>query len=100
MEPVSPVLPGSAPVESKIGASQDCYVTLPAFHTELTAISRWRLTDAEREYIASGGDLFIAQMDFCHQLQPILPLAMPEDDILATVLASEEYVVKGGPCGT
>jgi len=36
-------------------------------------ISRWTLTDDERIAIAAGADLFIEQLTFNDDLQPILP---------------------------
>jgi hypothetical protein len=97
MEPVSPVLPMSKNVEVTVGANQKEYLPLPAFHTQITTVTRWRLTDAERAHIAAGGDLFISVMDFRMPLQPILPLAIPEDDVLAIVIACEETVLRGNP---
>lgn len=95
MLPVSPVLPGSEALESQVGAKQTEYLTLPSFQTEHTTISRWRLSEDERRCLAEGGDLFIAQLNFGGRVQPIMPLAMPEDDVLAEVLACESAIVKG-----
>lgn len=92
MEPVTPVLPHSQPLEIHVAESQEEFQTLPSFRTEYTNISRWRLTDEERAHIAAGGDLFIAQLNGNSALQPIMPMAMDESDILAQVLACEEWL--------
>ena len=90
MKPISPVIPGAGAVEKVIAESHADYQSLPSFRTEIASISRWKLSDAERAHIAAGGDLFVAQLNFGGSIQPLLPLAMPEDDVLPTVLAVEE----------
>lgn len=90
MEPVTPILPHSQPLEIRIAESQPEFQTLPSFRTAYTNISRWRLTDEERAHIAAGGDLFIAQMNGKDALQPIMPIAVGEDRVLELVLACEE----------
>lgn len=90
MEPVTPVLPHSAPIELMVGAHQKEFSTMPSFRTQYTNISRWRLSDEERAHIAAGGDLFIGQLNGNQQLQPVLPMAIPEDRVLEHVLACEE----------
>ncbi len=90
MEPVTPVLPHSQPLEILVAENQDEFLTLPSFRTTYTNISRWRLTDIERAHIAAGGDLFIAQITCGFGVQPIMPLAVDENEVLATVLACEE----------
>jgi hypothetical protein len=90
MEPITPVLPHSQPLEVMVAESQPEFTTLPSFRTAYTNLSRWRLTPEERLYIMSGGDLFIAQLTGNTPPQPILPIAMPEDQVLEQVLAVEE----------
>lgn len=90
MEPVTPVLPHSQPLEIHVAESQEEFQALPSFRTEYTNISRWRLTDEERAHIAAGGDLFIAQLNGNSPLQPITPMAIDEGEVLAQVLACEE----------
>ena len=90
MEAISPVLPHSHLLEIRVAESQPEFSPLPSFRTAYTNISRWRLTDAERRYIASGGDLFIAQLNGNSALQPIMPMATPEDQVLEQVLACEK----------
>lgn len=90
MEPVTPVLPHSQPLELRVAEHQPEFLTLPSFCTTYTNISRWRLTDEERAYIAAGGDLFLAQITGGGGVQPIMPMAMDEGEILAQVLACEE----------
>jgi hypothetical protein len=95
VEPVTPVIPGAEQLEAQVGAKQEEYVTLPAFQTEYSTISRWRLSDDERRHIASGGDLFIAQLNFGNLVQPVMPMALPEGDILQQVLACEDALTGG-----
>lgn len=90
MNAVTPVLPHSQSLEVSVAEYQPEFTTLPSFRTAYTNISRWRLTDAERDHIASGGDLFIAQLNGNSALQPIMPMAIPEDQVLEQVLACEK----------
>src|SRR5689334_8629450 len=91
---IGPVIPGAAPLEKVIAEHQEEYQPLPVFQTELASISRWRLSDEERAHIAAGGDLFLAQLNFGHQLQPIMPMALDESEVLPTVLSCEEALRK------
>lgn len=95
MIPTSPVIPGADAIEQEVGKGQKEYLALPVFRTELASISRWKLSEDERAYIAAGGDLFIAQLNFGQQLYPIMPLALPEDEILTAVLTCEESLQRG-----
>lgn len=90
MIPVGPVIPGAGDVEKVLAENQKEYLPLPTFRTQLTTISRWRLSDEERAYITAGGDLFLAQLNFGDRIQPLLPLALSEDEVLPAVLACEE----------
>jgi len=49
-------------------------------------MSRWKLTDEEREYIASGGDLFVCQLHGGGGLQPLLPIAAPQDEAMRIMI--------------
>jgi hypothetical protein len=83
-------------LDRAMGASQEEFLTLPSFQTDHSSISRWRLSDEERAHIASGGDLFLANLTFGGGVQPILPLAVPQEEVLSLVLACEQAVLKGG----
>lgn len=94
MKPVSQVIPGAETVETVLAKEQKEYIALPAFHTELTTITRWQLSEEEREHIIAGGDLFLAQLNFGGPNQPLLPLALHEDKVLPIVLACEDELLK------
>lgn len=89
MEPTSPVLPISSECEVTYAADQPEYIALPTFRTEKSVLSRWTLTDAERRYLAEGGDLFICMMNFGGPLLPILPIAADPDTALQMMLEAE-----------
>jgi hypothetical protein len=89
MEPVSPVLPTSAEVETVYAKDQPEYKPLPTFRSEKAVLSRWSLTAEERAHIANGGDLFICMMNFGGPLLPILPIAASPDQALERMLAAE-----------
>jgi hypothetical protein len=55
----------------------------------MSVISRWRLTEDERRYIAEGGDLFICMMNFGGPLLPIVPIAADADTALQVMLQAE-----------
>lgn len=94
MEAVSPVLPASGDLEDTYRASDgtDRYTDLPTFKTENSIVSRWKLSDEERKHIASGGDLFIAILNFGSPIWPIMPIAADPDTVLETVLQVEASV--------
>lgn len=92
MKPVSPVLPNAPDLEHVLGANQHEYIPLPVFRTDKSTLSRWRLSDEERTYIANGGDLFICQLNFGAAIQPILPIADLPDDALRIMLECEAEV--------
>jgi hypothetical protein len=94
MEPVSPVLPSSGDLEEIFAASDgsDKYERLPTFRTDKAVISRWRLTDEERQHIADGGDLFVCILNFGQPIWPIMPIAASPELALETLLRVEEHV--------
>lgn len=95
MEPISPVIPNQdTRLETIVAEHQIAYNPLPVFCTKYSSMSRWRLTDDERKYIADGGDLFIAQLNGIDALQPILPIAMDADAALHELLACEAELEK------
>lgn len=74
MKSVSPIFPNSTFVEVTYAKDQPEYEPLTVVRTEKLCVSRWRLTDEEREFIANGGDLYILVAHFGKPLQPILPM--------------------------
>lgn len=74
MEPSSPVIAGLGP-EKVIAENQAEYRPLPALFAfdGSKVLTRWTFTQEEREAIARGADLFIAQWVFRHGLQPMCP---------------------------
>ena len=89
MEPITPVLPASGECEVTYAKEQPEYLALPVFRTEKAVLSRWRLTEAERRYLADGGDLFLCMMNFGGPLLPILPIAADPDTALQMMLEAE-----------
>lgn len=85
MEAVSPIIPGSEQFEVVYAKDQPEYHPLPVLRTENTLVSRWRLTDQERERIAAGEDLFVCVMHFGQPLQPLLPVIGQDQAIEAMV---------------
>ena len=64
MTPVSPVMPGSEPIEIVLGANQPEYIPLPAVYLNEVScpmLTRWRLSDEERVAIAAGADVVMTQ---------------------------------------
>lgn len=67
MTPVSPVMPGSEPIEVVIGKGQPEYIPLPAVYLDLNCrpmVTRWRLTDEERFAISAGADIVLHSSRF------------------------------------
>lgn len=96
MEAVSPFSDAaSLGLEVKVAEKQEQYNTLPAFYTRLGLLTRWRLSDEERQHIANGGDLMIALVTFGRKVQPIMPMADTPDNALAAVLAEEDRLCGG-----
>ena len=83
MVPVSPVMPGSGPIERVLGKDQPEYVPLPMVYLDTPqrpVISRWRLTDEERAAVAAGGDVILTQLIFGELFHPVhLQVAMPDE---------------------
>jgi hypothetical protein len=83
MTPVSPVIPGSAPIEIVLGKGQPEYEPLPAVYLDTRArnmITRWRLDEDEREAIANGADIILQQLTFRKEFQPVnLQVVGPDD---------------------
>lgn len=94
MEAISPVLPASGQCEVTYAKDQPEYAPLPVFRTQTSVLSRWQLSEAERRYIAAGGDLFICMMNFGGPLLPILPIAADPDSALQMMLEAEAALLK------
>ena len=73
MKPVSPVIPGAQEIEVVYARNQPQYQPLPVIRTKHVLMSRWQLTDEERQHLASGGDLFLLHLGT--GIQPTLPVA-------------------------
>jgi len=61
--PVSPVVEGLEPYEVVFGADQPEYRPLPALvgpGPERRVMSRWQLTDEERQLVADGGGVYLS----------------------------------------
>jgi hypothetical protein len=74
MTPVSPVMPGSEDIERVFGEGQPEYIGLPSVFLDQPnrpVISRWRLTEEERQAIAGGADVVLTLLTFWHPLQPV-----------------------------
>jgi hypothetical protein len=83
MTAVSPVMPGSEPIEVVLGKDQPEYMPLPAVYLDTPSrpmITRWRLSDEEREAVANGADIVLQQLTFRSPFQPInVQIVMPEE---------------------
>lgn len=83
MTPVSPVMPGSEPIEVVLGKGQPEYEPLPAVYLDTVTcpmITRWRLSDEERKAIAEGADVVLQQLTFRNPFQPVnLQIVMPHE---------------------
>ena len=89
MEPVQPVVPGNEEFEVVYAKNDPTYPPLPVLRTEHAMLSRWRLTDEERAYIAAGGDLFICVLHFGDKLQPIMPIAKSAEEAVKIMVEVE-----------
>lgn len=83
MNAVSPVMPGSEPIEVVLGKDQPEYIPLPAVYLNVRSvpmITRWRFTKDEREAIASGADIVLTQLTFGLPFSPVhLQVSMPDE---------------------
>jgi hypothetical protein len=92
MEPVSPVVPGNDDFEVTYAKDQQEYQPLPVLRTERALLSRWRLSDAERQHIANGGDLFLCVLHFGGPLLPMMPIADTPERALQIMIETESAV--------
>lgn len=83
MEAVSPVMPGSESIEIVLGAGQPEYDPLPTVYLDSPSrpmLSRWRLSDEERQLIADGADIVLTQLTFGRKFQPVnLQIIKPDE---------------------
>jgi hypothetical protein len=85
MEAVSPVMPGSEPIEIILGKDQPEYMPLPVVYLNSPSVpmlSRWRLSEEERAAVAEGADIVLTQLTFGGLFRPVnlqivAPDAMP-----------------------
>lgn len=74
MESVSPVMPGSEPIEIVLSKDQPKYLPLPAVYIDSRSrpmVTRWRLSDEERAMVAAGADIVLQQLTFRMPFQPV-----------------------------
>lgn len=85
MKPVSPVMPGMDVNEVVIAKDQPEYIPLPAVVLAKAhgtpVMTRWRLTDEERELIKFGHDVVLTQMTFGGPLQPVHLQVVHQEDV-------------------
>lgn len=73
MKPVSPVIRGSHIPEVNYAEDQPQYMTLPAIRTpDGVVLSRWQLTEKEKQQIAETGEIYLMVWTFNQPLQPVL----------------------------
>lgn len=92
MQPISPVIPGNEEFEVVYAANQPEYIPLPVLRTEMSLLSRWRLTEAERKHIADGGDLFVCVLHFGEPLRPLLPIADTPENAMRILVETESAI--------
>ena len=83
-KPISPVVPGFEPHELIYGKDQPEYIPLPALRGRgpcYSVMSRWQLSDRERELIAKGADVYTTQMTFANDFQPTNVIIASADDM-------------------
>jgi hypothetical protein len=74
MKPVSPVLPGYEVVKVVFAKDQPEYMQLPAVRVESPerqVLTRWQLSEEDRQKIAAGADVYLWVSTFGQPLQPV-----------------------------
>ena len=73
MTPVTPVLAEDfQPKEIVYAKDQPQYTPIPVLrNSQGVVLSRWELSDREREAIANGADIFMSNCTFNQPLQPV-----------------------------
>lgn len=79
----TPVIPGMEMMETVYGANQPEYTPLPALrNSKGYVLTRWKFTEAEREAIAAGADLYLCILTARQPLQPIMTgVAQPDEEL-------------------
>ncbi len=71
-KPATPVIPGHNFAEVNFAANQPQYTPLPAIVTPGgEVITRWQLSDEERQRVTQTGELWLTMMTFNQPLQPV-----------------------------
>lgn len=84
MQAVSPVMPGSQDLEIVLAKNQPEYNPLPVMYLNTPSvpmISRWRLTEEEREMIRNGADIVLTQLTFGLQFRPVNLQIVAQDEM-------------------
>jgi len=84
MDAISPVMPGSGPIEIVLGKDQPEYIPLPAVFLDTPTcpmISRWRFTEEERLQIAAGADVVLTQLTFRTPFRPVHLQVVGQDEM-------------------
>lgn len=87
MEPVSPIVRGLEEEEVVYAKDQPQYVPLPCLKSRQpdgtgAILTRWTLTDAERQAIANGADVFLRVLTYGNPLQPVGMFVSFDDEFL------------------
>jgi hypothetical protein len=70
--PVSPVVPGHNFTEVDFAENQPEYLPLPAIvNPDGNVITRWQLSEEERQRVAETGELWLLTLTFKQPLQPM-----------------------------
>lgn len=79
MKPISPVVFGLEPHETSIGCKGDVAPLKVLRSPDGRMMSRWELTDEERQQIAAGGDVFLTIWTFNEGMNPVALQVMQAD---------------------
>ena len=73
MKAVSPVVPGHDLKELVLAEHQDQYENLPIVECgEGAVLSRWELSEEEKEFVAKNGYIYLWTWTFGRPFQPVL----------------------------
>jgi hypothetical protein len=83
MQPHTPVIPGMEMLELVMGKNQPEYAPLPVLRTAKgQVLMRFTLTNAEREAIENGADVYVSLLTFGGPMTPIMiGVAKPDEDL-------------------
>ncbi len=96
MNPISPVFPDSDIPEVVFAKDQPEYIPLPAVYLKGSpqgaVLTRWKLSEEEKEKIRLDGDLVITPLTFNRPLQPIhLKISLSGEKPNTDHILEEEY---------